>query len=123
MPVLARIMDMLALLLFLTFNGHLWLISLLVDTFHTLPIGGEPLNSNAFLALTKAGSLIFLNGLMLYAAYYSAADPESGIRFTESYGPAIIHFCYWISINSDCRYLFNGGINAVNCAFLRTFIQ
>lgn len=32
---------------------------------HTLPIGGEPLNSNAFLALTKAGSLIFLNGLML----------------------------------------------------------
>ncbi len=56
---LARIMDMLALLLFLTFNGHLWLISLLVDTFHTLPIGGEPLNSNAFLALTKAGSLIF----------------------------------------------------------------
>ncbi len=22
-----------------------------------------------------------------------------------------------ISINSDCRYLFNGGINAVNCAF------
>ena len=65
MPVLARIMDMLALLLFLTFNGHLWLISLLVDTFHTLPIGSEPLNSNAFLALTKAGSLIFLNGLML----------------------------------------------------------
>ncbi len=44
-------------------------------------------------------------------------------KFTESYGPAIIHFCYWISINSDCRYLFNGGINAVNCAFLRTFIQ
>ncbi|HFR2696199.1 TPA: flagellar biosynthetic protein FliR, partial [Shigella flexneri] len=65
MPVLARIMDMLALLLFLTFNGHLWLISLLVDTFHTLPIGSEPLNSNAFLAPTKAGSLIFLNGLML----------------------------------------------------------
>ncbi len=59
---------------------------------HTLPIGGEPLNSNAFLALTKAGSLIFLNGLMLATAHYSAADPESGIRFTESYGPAIIHF-------------------------------
>lgn len=65
MPVLARIMDMLAMLLFLVFNGHLWLISLLVDTFHTLPIGGEPLNSNAFLALARAGGLIFLNGLML----------------------------------------------------------
>lgn len=65
MPVLARIMDMLAMLLFLVFNGHLWLISMLVDTFHTLPIGGQPLNSNAFMALARAGGLIFLNGLML----------------------------------------------------------
>lgn len=65
MPVLARFMDLLALLLFLSFNGHLWLISMLVDTFHTLPIGGEPVNSNAFLALARAGGLIFLNGLML----------------------------------------------------------
>lgn len=65
MPVLARIMDMLAMLLFLTFNGHLWLISLLVDTFHTLPIGSNPVNSNAFMALARAGGLIFLNGLML----------------------------------------------------------
>nr|WP_237461938.1 flagellar biosynthetic protein FliR [Pluralibacter gergoviae] len=65
MPVLARIMDLLALLLFLTFNGHLWLISALVDTFHTLPVGGNPLNANAFMALTRTGGLIFLNGLML----------------------------------------------------------
>ncbi|WP_395490718.1 flagellar biosynthetic protein FliR [Cedecea davisae] len=65
MPVLARFLDILAMLLFLTFNGHLWLISMLVDTFHTLPIGGEPINSNAFMALTRAGGLIFLNGMML----------------------------------------------------------
>nr|WP_318381204.1 flagellar biosynthetic protein FliR [uncultured Enterobacter sp.] len=65
MPVLARFMDMLAMLLFLTFNGHLWLISMLVDTFHTLPIGGEPINSNAFMALARAGGMIFINGLML----------------------------------------------------------
>ncbi len=64
MPVLARIMDMLAMLPFLTFNGHLWLISLLVDTFHTLPIGSNPVNSNAFMALAVAGGSIFLNGLM-----------------------------------------------------------
>jgi len=65
MPVLARIIDMLAMLLFLTFDGHLWLISMLVDTFHTLPIGGNPVNSNAFMALTRAAGMIFLNGLML----------------------------------------------------------
>lgn len=65
MPVVARFMDMLAMLLFLTLNGHLWMISMLVDTFHTLPINGDPLNSNAFYALAKSGGLIFLNGLML----------------------------------------------------------
>lgn len=65
MPVLARFLDMLAMLLFLTFNGHLWLISLVADSFHTLPIGGDPLNGNAFLALTKAAGLIFLNGMRL----------------------------------------------------------
>ncbi|NDO83208.1 flagellar biosynthetic protein FliR [Citrobacter sp. NCU1] len=65
MPVLARIIDMLAMLLFLTFNGHLWLISLLVDTFHTLPVGDNPVNSNAFLVLARAGGMIFINGLML----------------------------------------------------------
>lgn len=65
MPVLARFLDMLAMLLFLSLNGHLWMISMLVDTFHTLPISGDTLNSNAFYALAKSGGLIFLNGLML----------------------------------------------------------
>lgn len=65
MPVLARFLDMLAMLLFLTFNGHLWLISLLVDSFHTLPINDQPLNANAFMALVKSAGLIFLNGMML----------------------------------------------------------
>lgn len=64
-PVLARLLNLLAMLLFLSFNGHLWLISLLIDSFHTLPIQAEPLNGNGFLALTQAGSLIFINGMML----------------------------------------------------------
>ena len=65
MPVLARFLDMLAMLLFLSFNGHLWLISMVADSFQTLPIGGNLINGNAFLALTKAASLIFLNGMRL----------------------------------------------------------
>lgn len=65
MPVLARFLDMLAMLLFLTFNGHLWLISLLADSFHTLPISGTTINANAFIALVKSAGLIFLNGMML----------------------------------------------------------
>lgn len=35
MPVLARLLNLLAMLLFLSFDGHLWLISLLADSFHT----------------------------------------------------------------------------------------
>ncbi|EOS96717.1 flagellar type III secretion system protein FliR [Erwinia tracheiphila] len=65
MPVLARFLDILAMLLFLTFNGHLWLISMVADSFHTLPIGGDPVNGNAYLALTRAAGMIFLNGLRL----------------------------------------------------------
>ncbi|WP_158784421.1 flagellar biosynthetic protein FliR [Pantoea sp. BAV 3049] len=65
MPVLARFLDILAMLLFLSFNGHLWLISMVADSFHTLPIGGDPINGNAFMALTKAAGMIFLNGMRL----------------------------------------------------------
>lgn len=65
MPVLARFLDILAILLFLTFNGHLWLISMLVDTFHTLPVAGMSINSQVFMTLTRSAGLIFINGLML----------------------------------------------------------
>ena len=65
MPVLAQLLNLLAMLVFLSLNGHLWMISLLADSFHTLPISGGMLNANAFMALCRAGSLIFINGLML----------------------------------------------------------
>ncbi|PWC22147.1 flagellar biosynthetic protein FliR [Brenneria roseae subsp. roseae] len=65
MPVLARFLNLLAMLLFLTFDGHLWLISLLSDSFHTLPISGGLLDTNVFLSIARAGSIIFINGLML----------------------------------------------------------
>ncbi|CPR21066.1 flagellar type III secretion system protein FliR [Brenneria goodwinii] len=66
MPVLARFLNLLAMLLFLTFDGHLWLISLLSDSFHTLPVsGGGTLNSDIFLSIVRAGGMVFINGLML----------------------------------------------------------
>ncbi|AYC19602.1 hypothetical protein DZA65_02719 [Dickeya dianthicola] len=65
MPVIARFMNLLALLLFLSMNGHLWLISLLVDSFHTIPISAEPISGNVFMTLAEAGGRIFSNGLML----------------------------------------------------------
>jgi flagellar biosynthetic protein FliR len=64
-PILARLLNLLAMLLFLSFDGHLWLISLLADSFYTLPIQAQPLNGNGFLALAQLGSPIFINGMML----------------------------------------------------------
>lgn len=65
MPFLARLLNLLTMLVFISLNGHLWLLSLLADSFHTLPINTLPLNANAFMALCQAGSFIFINGLML----------------------------------------------------------
>lgn len=64
-PILAQILNLLAVLLFLSFDGHLWLISLLADSFQSLPIRSHPLNGNGFMALAKGGSMIFSSGLML----------------------------------------------------------
>ncbi|STQ80822.1 flagellar biosynthesis protein FliR [Hafnia alvei] len=33
MPILARLLNLLTMLLFLSFNGHLWMISILADSF------------------------------------------------------------------------------------------
>ncbi|MGG2143209.1 flagellar biosynthetic protein FliR [Symbiopectobacterium sp. RP] len=65
MQVLARFLNIMAMLLFMAFNGHLWMISLIADSFHTLPISPAPLSSDGFLGLARAGSLIFINGVML----------------------------------------------------------
>ncbi|MBV7923571.1 flagellar biosynthetic protein FliR, partial [Yersinia pestis] len=65
MPVLSRLLNILVTLLFLSFDVHLWLISLLADSFHTLPIKFAPLNGNGFLTLPQSGSMIFMTGLML----------------------------------------------------------
>ncbi|MCW2481292.1 flagellar biosynthetic protein FliR [Candidatus Symbiopectobacterium sp. NZEC135] len=65
MQVLARFLNILAMLLFMAFNGHLWMISLIADSFYTLPISTVPLSGDGFLGLARAGSMIFINGMML----------------------------------------------------------
>ncbi|WP_340617495.1 flagellar biosynthetic protein FliR [Xenorhabdus entomophaga] len=65
MPILARILNMLMMLLFLAFDGHLWLLSILADTFYSIPIQSTQLNPKGFLLLAQSASLIFVNGMML----------------------------------------------------------
>ncbi len=52
-------------LTFLALDGHLALLSLLVDGFRTLPIGAQGLGENGLRALLQSGSLLFSGALLL----------------------------------------------------------
>lgn len=64
-PVISRILNLLATLLFLTFDGHLWMMSILHDSFEVLPVSAEPLNVRGMYYLVSQATLIFRCGLML----------------------------------------------------------
>ncbi|MGM3185587.1 flagellar biosynthetic protein FliR [Musicola paradisiaca] len=65
MPVLARLLNLLVLLLFMASNGHLWLVSMLADTFHVIPINDDAIDSHIFYSVALAGIQIFNYGLRL----------------------------------------------------------
>ncbi|CNI13805.1 MULTISPECIES: flagellar biosynthetic protein FliR [Yersinia] len=65
MPVIARILNLLVTLLFLTFNGHLWMLSILADSFILLPISTNTLNPEGFIYFPHIAGLVFRFGLML----------------------------------------------------------
>ncbi|MDD5335599.1 MAG: flagellar biosynthetic protein FliR [Rhodoferax sp.] len=63
--VLARLLNVLALLIFLATDGHLLLIRTLAESFHNLPITDAPLARGGWLQLVLAGGQIIGDGLML----------------------------------------------------------
>lgn len=63
--VLARFFNMLAMLVFLSVNGHLLLLGLLAESFRTLPIGAGPLSAAGFYNVAAFGSSVFAVGLQL----------------------------------------------------------
>lgn len=65
MPVLSRLLNLFVTLLFLSFNGHLWLIAIVVQSFERLPIDDAPLLRDGFYALVEHAGIIFSYGLML----------------------------------------------------------
>ena len=65
MPVISRILNLLAILMFLLFNGHLLMLEVLSESFQLLPISAAPLRRDAFIALAHTGSMIFQCGIAL----------------------------------------------------------
>ena len=59
-PVISRFLNLLVMLLFLAFNGHLWLLALLADTFQTLPVDATPLHAGGFIYLVTHGLMLGL---------------------------------------------------------------
>lgn len=63
--LVGRFYGLLATLFFLAIDGHLQIIAILVESFTTLPIGAEGINTTSFMALANWGSKIFALGLHL----------------------------------------------------------
>jgi len=64
-PVVAELIGMLALLIFLAIDGHLMVISTLVQSFTSLPIRLLAISEASWLNIANAGGIIFSAGVML----------------------------------------------------------
>ncbi len=64
-PVVAELIGMLALLIFLAIDGHLMVISTLVQSFTLLPISPLAISEASWLNIANAGGIIFSAGVML----------------------------------------------------------
>lgn len=64
-PVIGQYYVVIATLLFLALNGHLALISVLVDSFQSLPIGAETLTREDMRAIAYWGTRMFAEAVMV----------------------------------------------------------
>lgn len=64
-PVVGQFLGLVAMLLFLSINGHLMVIAALVDSFRLLPVGLYPLSSGAWQTLVLWGSEVFRGGVLI----------------------------------------------------------
>ena len=63
--VISQFYLMMATLLFLSFNAHLLIIDLLVQSFTTVPIGGEGFGAQQFIDIASLGSWLFAGALVI----------------------------------------------------------
>lgn len=63
--VMARLLNVMAMLIFLAVDGHLMLIKTLAESFRVLPIADAPLARGGWFLLASAGAQIIAGGLML----------------------------------------------------------
>lgn len=64
-PVMGSFLGMLAILIFLSLDGHVLMLETLAISFRELPISAHPLSAGGFKLLVSWGSEIFLSGVLL----------------------------------------------------------
>jgi len=64
-PVISQFLITMAMLLFLSMNGHLLVLELLADSFRTLPLQADALSGERFRTLALFGGQIFSGGLRI----------------------------------------------------------
>ncbi|WP_028221868.1 flagellar biosynthetic protein FliR [Paraburkholderia oxyphila] len=64
-PALSSWLNMMAMLAFLVFDGHLQMIAALVETFHSVPVSANVLSGNGYRLIVGWGATIFNAGLLL----------------------------------------------------------
>ena len=63
--VLSRLINIIALLIFLSLDGHLWLLYGISNSFDIVPIRLMSLPANGYLSLIEISNQLFINGIML----------------------------------------------------------
>lgn len=64
-PVISEFIGLLAMLLFLSFNGHLMYVATLAQSFTAIPVSATPLGLGSWLNLAELGGKMFAAGLLL----------------------------------------------------------
>ncbi|QCI19666.1 MAG: flagellar biosynthetic protein FliR [Buchnera aphidicola (Brevicoryne brassicae)] len=62
--VISRLLNILIFLFFLVLNTHLYLISMLIDSFYSMPVDNYVLNSTIFFTLLQFFGHVFLNSVL-----------------------------------------------------------
>lgn len=64
-PVVSQLYTVIITLVFLSINGHMWMLASLIDTFNIFPIGMQQLPIDGFMSLAYAGGWMFGNAILV----------------------------------------------------------
>ncbi|MDR3100232.1 MAG: flagellar biosynthetic protein FliR [Paraburkholderia sp.] len=64
-PALSSWLNIMAMLAFLVFDGHLQMIAALVETFHSVPVSANVLSGHGYRLIVGWGATVFNGGLLL----------------------------------------------------------